>query len=273
MHQRQTQLASKPCAGMSELDLANGGSGSGSGDDSPRPATRGGWEGGHALTQQGEHATTTWLVAECTDRQHSVQCSCYWLHCRSNRQSAAGHAWPIPILLAAQPPAHLCLPLFALRHAAPAAGAPGADAARPAVDETADKLDSMMELTFQHLERRGAAGQLGAAWDTLLGAFERSVLLTHRSKFTQVRRLRACLLASLLCWALLRQGWRAVALAAGAACSAPSLVLLQVSCPFTPSANFLYSTHPPHRSSCCSTPAASSRSSAAEPSCTSCWRG
>lgn len=40
---------------MSELDLANGGSGSGSGDDSPRPATRGGWEGGHALTQQGEH--------------------------------------------------------------------------------------------------------------------------------------------------------------------------------------------------------------------------
>lgn len=43
-----------------------------------------------------------------------------------------------------------------------------------------------MELTFQHLERRGAAGQLGAAWDSLLAAFERSVLLTHRSKFTQV---------------------------------------------------------------------------------------
>ncbi|PRW34096.1 RNA polymerase I-specific transcription initiation factor RRN3-like [Chlorella sorokiniana] len=113
--------------GMSELDLANGGSGSGSGDDSPRPATRGGWEGGHALTQQ-----------------------------------------------------------------APAAGAPGTDAARPAVDETADKLDSMMELTFQHLERRGAAGQLGTAWDTLLGAFERSVLLTHRSKFTQFLLFYAC---------------------------------------------------------------------------------
>jgi hypothetical protein len=43
-----------------------------------------------------------------------------------------------------------------------------------------------MELTFQHLQRRQAAGQLGAAWDTLLGAFARCVLLTHRSKFTQV---------------------------------------------------------------------------------------
>ncbi len=44
----------------------------------------------------------------------------------------------------------------------------------------------MMELTFAHLQRRAEAGQGGAAWDTLLGAFERCVLLTHRSKFTQV---------------------------------------------------------------------------------------
>ena len=50
----------------------------------------------------------------------------------------------------------------------------------------ADKLDSMMELTLEHLQRRTAAGQGAAAWDTLLGAFERCVLLTHRSKFTQV---------------------------------------------------------------------------------------
>ena len=55
------------------------------------------------------------------------------------------------------------------------------------MDETADKLDSMMELTFGHLERRAAAGHGAPAWDTLLAAFERSVLLTHRSKFTQVR--------------------------------------------------------------------------------------
>ena len=39
---------------MSELDLAANGSGGSGGEDSPRPATRGGWEGGHALTQQGE---------------------------------------------------------------------------------------------------------------------------------------------------------------------------------------------------------------------------
>ena len=70
---------------------------------------------------------------------------------------------------------------------AAAAGAEAGEAAdKPRVDETADKLDSLMELTFQHLQRRQAAGQLGAAWDTLLGAFERCVLLTHRSKFTQV---------------------------------------------------------------------------------------
>ncbi len=37
---------------MSELDLANH-DGSSGGEDagSPRPATRGGWEGGHALSQ------------------------------------------------------------------------------------------------------------------------------------------------------------------------------------------------------------------------------
>ena len=33
--------------------------------------------------------------------------------------------------------------------------------------------------------RRCKAGQLGDAWGTLLGAFERSILHTHRSKFTQ----------------------------------------------------------------------------------------
>jgi len=65
---------------------------------------------------------------------------------------------------------------------------PGVDVNAPppaAVDETADKLDSLMELTMEHLGRRVAAGQLPAAWDTLGTAFERTVLHTHRSKFTQ----------------------------------------------------------------------------------------
>lgn len=54
-----------------------------------------------------------------------------------------------------------------------------------AVDETADKLDSMMEMTMEHLERRVVSGQLPATWDTTLGAFERTILHTHRSKFVQ----------------------------------------------------------------------------------------
>lgn len=42
-----------------------------------------------------------------------------------------------------------------------------------------------MELTFQHLEVRCATGQLRGAWTTLLGALERTLVSTHRCKFTQ----------------------------------------------------------------------------------------
>ena len=49
----------------------------------------------------------------------------------------------------------------------------------------ADTLDSLMELTFQHLAQRCAAGQLRPAWTALLGALDRALLATHRSKFTQ----------------------------------------------------------------------------------------
>jgi len=73
---------------------------------------------------------------------------------------------------------------------AAAAGGGGTAAAAPedgviAIDLTADKLDSMMEMTMEHLERRVASGQLPATWDTTLGAFERTILHTHRSKFVQ----------------------------------------------------------------------------------------
>ena len=61
----------------------------------------------------------------------------------------------------------------------------GNDTKPPPVDETADKLDSMMELTLQHLSRRMMAGQLLLVWETLLASFDRTVLHTHRSKFTQ----------------------------------------------------------------------------------------
>eukprot|EP00879_Flechtneria_rotunda_P027592 GHRR01029563.1.p1 GENE.GHRR01029563.1~~GHRR01029563.1.p1 ORF type:complete len:775 (+),score=300.41 GHRR01029563.1:409-2733(+) len=56
---------------------------------------------------------------------------------------------------------------------------------RPPVDETADKLDSLMEMTFEHLQRRVNAGQLGAVWQTMLMAFERTLLHAYRCKFTQ----------------------------------------------------------------------------------------
>lgn len=117
---------------MSELDLANHDGSSGEEGGSPRPATRGGWEGGHALSQP------------------------------SGGAAAAGAAGVV------------------------GGGAAAEEGGKPPVDETADKLDSLMELTFGHLQRRAEAGQGGAAWDTLLAAFERCVLLTHRSKFTQV---------------------------------------------------------------------------------------
>ncbi|KAG2436969.1 hypothetical protein HXX76_006484 [Chlamydomonas incerta] len=64
---------------------------------------------------------------------------------------------------------------------------------RPPVDEMANKLDSMMELAFEHLGKRIAAGELRQLWDTLLSAFERSILNTHRSKFTQFLVFYACL--------------------------------------------------------------------------------
>lgn len=60
------------------------------------------------------------------------------------------------------------------------------DAPAPSVNEMADKLDSLMELCLKHLMKRMmAAGQLQATWETLVGAFEKTILHTHRSKFTQ----------------------------------------------------------------------------------------
>eukprot|EP00775_Hariotina_reticulata_P003857 gene3857-4114_t len=75
----------------------------------------------------------------------------------------------------------------ALRHPVTAA-APAGDRGqkrRPAIDETADKLDSLMEMTFEHLQWRVNAGQLGSAWQTMLLSFERTLLHAHRCKFTQ----------------------------------------------------------------------------------------
>ncbi|KAG2498036.1 hypothetical protein HYH03_003797 [Edaphochlamys debaryana] len=74
-----------------------------------------------------------------------------------------------------------------------AAQAAAQAAARPPVDEMANKMDSMMELAFEHISRRIAAGEGRALWDTLLSAFERTILNTHRSKFTQFLVFYTCM--------------------------------------------------------------------------------
>lgn len=53
------------------------------------------------------------------------------------------------------------------------------------VDEMADKMDSLMELTLSHLRHRISRGEIQNVWKSLLDAFEGIVLQTHRSKFTQ----------------------------------------------------------------------------------------
>ncbi len=63
---------------------------------------------------------------------------------------------------------------------AAAAPADASGSGRAPVDETANKLDSMMELLFQHLKRRCGRGELAAVWATLLGTMERTILHTHR---------------------------------------------------------------------------------------------
>jgi len=71
---------------------------------------------------------------------------------------------------------------------AAAAAAPTAVASpsgRNAADEAAERLDALMEVLFGHLGRRAAAGELPAAWGTLLAAFEAHLLAVPRSKFTQ----------------------------------------------------------------------------------------
>ena len=75
---------------------------------------------------------------------------------------------------------------------------------RQPMDETAEKLDSMMDLTVRHLLRREAAGELHVYFATLMRAFDSALLHVHRSKFTQfllfhVRRLLPLPLPLLAC--------------------------------------------------------------------------
>ena len=78
--------------------------------------------------------------------------------------------------------------LFQLEEALP--GEAGGGEAR-AVDETADRLDGMMDVVFGHLRRRIAPGghlslpELGSTLGVLLRALQVALLQTYKSKFTQ----------------------------------------------------------------------------------------
>lgn len=62
------------------------------------------------------------------------------------------------------------------------------------VDEMADKMDSLMDLTFRHIQRRASAGPEAAmhVYRSLERCFDATILDTHKSKFTQFLLFYAC---------------------------------------------------------------------------------
>ncbi|BBN15097.1 RNA polymerase I-specific transcription initiation factor RRN3 [Marchantia polymorpha subsp. ruderalis] len=78
----------------------------------------------------------------------------------------------------------------------------------PTLDEMADKMDLMMDMTFQHLQSCVGRGLSTQVFDILLKSFQSTVLNTYKSKFTQFLLFYLCALepstcgsrfASLLC--------------------------------------------------------------------------
>ncbi|KAI9109672.1 hypothetical protein K1719_019302 [Acacia pycnantha] len=58
----------------------------------------------------------------------------------------------------------------------------------------AEKLDSLMVLTFEHLESCQSSGRLAQVFDVLLTSFQKTVLNAYKSKFTQFVMFYACAL-------------------------------------------------------------------------------
>ncbi|KAL2622392.1 hypothetical protein R1flu_002597 [Riccia fluitans] len=78
----------------------------------------------------------------------------------------------------------------------------------PTLDEMADKMDLMMDMTFQHLQTCDKKGLSSQIFDTLAKSFQSTILNTYKSKFTQFLLFYLCSLepsscgsrfASLLC--------------------------------------------------------------------------
>lgn len=64
------------------------------------------------------------------------------------------------------------------------------------VDEAADKMDSLMQETLEHISRRERAGARKRVFSTLMQAFNATVLHTYKSKFTQFLIFHVCSLDS-----------------------------------------------------------------------------
>eukprot|EP00899_Mesostigma_viride_P011644 jgi/Mesvir1/20480/Mv12367-RA.1 len=62
-------------------------------------------------------------------------------------------------------------------------------------DEMVDKLDALMDLTFDHIGRRHARGETAQVFETLLRVFDVTILNTYRSKFTQFLLFYTCSLS------------------------------------------------------------------------------
>ena len=75
--------------------------------------------------------------------------------------------------------------------ATPSGSSPHIGHMRP-LDETADKLDGMMDIVFAHLGRRISAGDFDNTLQTLLRALQTSLLQTYKSKFTQFLIFYVC---------------------------------------------------------------------------------
>ncbi|XP_015967676.1 uncharacterized protein LOC107491346 [Arachis duranensis] len=58
----------------------------------------------------------------------------------------------------------------------------------------AEKLDSLIELTFLHLESCQSSGRLSEVFDVLLRSFQRTILNAYKAKFTQFVVFYACAL-------------------------------------------------------------------------------
>lgn len=63
-------------------------------------------------------------------------------------------------------------------------------------NQVAEKLDSLIVLTFLHLESCQSKGRLAEVFDILLTSFKRTVLNTYKSKFAQFVMFYACALDS-----------------------------------------------------------------------------